>query len=1513
MSLWFLVAAVKKTWWILLGLAMVFCTRAEPLMPEQTRPTVKRISTQEGLSQSSVVRLMFDDKGLAWLATDGGLNRYDGYRAKLISAPSEGLTENPIESIVQDAQGRIWIGTGDNGLYVLEQNASAPKSVYRVESPSAPGIMQGTPVLIDYDEQTILVAFTDEVYLLNKQTYDAQRVFILPQSLIDSRNIVRALLPVGEMLYVATSAGLFRVSMQTGEQLFVPHKDHQITEDAANTKSLYMDPEGNLWVGTVKGLYRISAERLTQLFPDRGNGELVVEELNIWRMLPEGDQILLGTNKGFFTYHRSTRKLTYVLRLSDSQYNLSDDDIRDMARDPLGNLWFATRGDGAFLWPRNALQFSTIHKRNDAGALLANDMVTDTLMVEGNKMWVATTAGISLVNLATNRVEYTHVDRDKLYWPELGQGPDGKIWVSAGEGLFLLDPSTDTMQVPITLSGGDEMQLAVWGMHVTPDGNVWFANEHGFFRYEPDKSQVIKLEALTESVSATAAGGFFQAEKDDPYRLYVSMPGRLLVYDTRLGTVDEIHQIQNRQIQQLDYPSRVAEDGFNRLWISYSGQGLVGINKTTGEEVAFYTNETGLPFSTAYDVLSDDNNNLWMSSHAGIIRIDLNSNTVTRYDFSDGLISNEFNAGTGISLSDGRIAFGGVKGITLFNPDDVSAHNNLGNKVVITDVGLLGDSAHRFYDDWNGQLIKLRHDDVGLKVQYSALQYGREGSIQYRYRLRGDEDIEFPVSKDAELIIPRLNPGDYFLDVMQVDPLSKAEGKPSTLRISVAYPVFASPIAYTVYSLVLLAFWWQWRQFKLQQERALQASHLEVTASEERLQLALKASGSGIWDWRDGDNIMYQPRLRDELGYKQDSIAPAEFCELIHPVERPQFENNWNRFLQGELHSFDVTYRLQHSSGEWQWYRDLGRAVENTLDGNIQRISGTFTNITRNIADTEKARLFGEAFSHTRDWVMLLNAEQAPMAVNKAMCTALGIDPEEDLQKQIETCFSATQIRFYLRIIELLGVNDHWQGEQELLTLDNTLHHLMVRINAVPAENSDGDQVGYYVVVMTDISEQKRAQQELETLANYDSLTGLPNRNLILDRIQHAIEHATRRNQRLAALFIDLDRFKQVNDSLGHDAGDFLLLEIARRLKGALRVDDTVGRLAGDEFIVLIEELGDADHLKSLAQKITEEVDRPVDINGNQVSVSASVGIAMYPDHANTPAELIKAADIAMYHSKSAGRNRFCFFTSEMNEEARVRLELESKLKQALSLQQFVNFYQPIVDIDSGKTVGLELLLRWHLDGETISPVRFIPMAEELGLIVPLTFAAIKRGLVDLAQWRQQGFTPYLSVNLSALHLEKGINPAEFDQLLAEHGLTPECLRLEITESALMKDHSQAQVSMEALYDAGYRFSLDDFGTGYSSLRYLKEFPIDTVKIDRSFVSDIGVDASDESIIRTTLLLAESLDMSCVAEGVETLEQVAFFKVNHCPYMQGYLFSKPVPEMDVLALLGRDWNSIINP
>ena len=1497
---------------ILFGCA--FFSNAEPLTPEQSRPIVTRVSTQEGLTQSSVNRLMFDNKGFLWLATDGGLNRYDGYDAKLISAPENGLTENKINSMLQDKQGRIWIGTGDAGLYVIGQGEAKPTAVFSRDILSSPGIRQAIYALFELDEDSLLVGLTDEVYLLNKTTLQAVSVFTLPQEMLDAKQIIRALLPVDNSLYVATSAGLFQVSLDDYGSRFIPHKPNQTNEDSANSKSLYLDPKGNLWLGTVRGLYRIRASQLAQLSSDAVNAELIIEDLNIWRMLPQGNELYLATNKGFFTLGLDSLQLNYILRLSDSQYQLSDDDIRDIAHDHAGNLWFATKGDGAFFWSINSLNFTTYHKRSTTGKELASDMITDTLLGDDGQLWVAGMDGISALNPNSGEVTFTIINADKFYWPQLAKGPDGKLWVSAVEGLVLLDPVANSLEVPIVLKGGEELQLPNWGMHVTPDGNVWFANEHGFFRYEPANSQVIKLEALSQSVNTSASIGFIQAQQDDPYRLYVGMPGELLVYDTRLGTVDRVHKLAGVNIQQLDHPTAVAEDNFNRVWITYTGHGLVGINKTTGEQVAFYDNQTGLPFSTAYDVQIDAQQNLWMSSHAGILRVDLMNNTSTRYDFSDGLSANEFNSGTGTTLPDGRIVFGGVKGVTLFDPTKLAESLRQQKPVLITDVRLLGvEPSSDYVSDWNGRQIKLGPDDVGLKVRYSALNFGHEANTYYRYRLTGDENIEFPISTDAELIIPRLNPGDYQLEIMLVDPVSKAESAPSILRISVAYPVFASPVAYTVYSLVLLAFWWQWRQFKLQQERALQASHLEVTASEERLQLALKASGSGIWDWRDGDNIMYQPRLRDELGYKQDSIAPAEFCELIHPVERPQFENNWNRFLQGELHSFDVTYRLQHSSGEWLWYRDLGRAVENTLDGNIQRISGTFTNITRNIADTEKARLFGEAFSHTRDWVMLLNAEQAPMAVNKAMCTALGIDPEEDLQKQIETCFSATQIRFYLRIIELLGVNDHWQGEQELLTLDNTLHHLMVRINAVPAENSDGDQVGYYVVVMTDISEQKRAQQELETLANYDSLTGLPNRNLILDRIQHAIEHATRRNQRLAALFIDLDRFKQVNDSLGHDAGDFLLLEIARRLKGALRVDDTVGRLAGDEFIVLIEELGDAEHLKALAQKITEEVDRPVDINGNQVSVSASVGIAMYPDHANNPAELIKAADIAMYHSKSAGRNRFCFFTSEMNEEARVRLELESKLKQALSLQQFVNYYQPIVDIDSGKTVGLELLLRWHLDGETISPVRFIPMAEELGLIVPLTFAAIKRGLVDLAQWRQQGFTPYLSVNLSALHLEKGINPAEFDQLLAEHGLTPECLRLEITESALMKDHSQAQVSMEALYDAGYRFSLDDFGTGYSSLRYLKEFPIDTVKIDRSFVSDIGVDASDESIIRTTLLLAESLDMSCVAEGVETLEQVAFFKVNHCPYMQGYLFSKPVPEMDVLALLGRDWNSIINP
>jgi diguanylate cyclase (GGDEF)-like protein len=437
------------------------------------------------------------------------------------------------------------------------------------------------------------------------------------------------------------------------------------------------------------------------------------------------------------------------------------------------------------------------------------------------------------------------------------------------------------------------------------------------------------------------------------------------------------------------------------------------------------------------------------------------------------------------------------------------------------------------------------------------------------------------------------------------------------------------------------------------------------------------------------------------------------------------------------------------------------------------------------------------------------------------------------------------------------------------------------------------------------VSSLRDANAQLNHLALHDNLTQLPNRLLLEDRIEQAIASSQRSGKRLAVMFVDLDRFKIVNDSMGHHYGDKLLREVAERLRTTLRAEDTIARVGGDEFIVLAKDLPDAQSAGQMADKVVSALVQPYFIDRQEQNISASVGIAIYPDDGADMRTLMSNADSAMYHAKKMGRNNSQFFTPEMNQAASERLELERALRRAVENDEFELYYQPKVDVASGRIGAMEALVRWrHPTRGIVSPAEFIPLSEELGLIIPLGAWVLLTACQQNKRWQEAGLAPLrVAVNLSAVQFRQR-NLAEFvAQILADTGLDPSWLELEVTESVVMQNAEDATDTLMQLHGQGIHISIDDFGTGYSSLSYLKRFPLDTLKIDRSFVRDISTNPDDAAIVKSVIALAHSLRLKVIAEGVETAEQLDYLRSLGCDEYQGYYRSKPVTAAEFEALM----------
>ena len=430
-----------------------------------------------------------------------------------------------------------------------------------------------------------------------------------------------------------------------------------------------------------------------------------------------------------------------------------------------------------------------------------------------------------------------------------------------------------------------------------------------------------------------------------------------------------------------------------------------------------------------------------------------------------------------------------------------------------------------------------------------------------------------------------------------------------------------------------------------------------------------------------------------------------------------------------------------------------------------------------------------------------------------------------------------------------------------------------------------------------------------------DALTDLPNRAMFNERLTQALARAERYKKQIAVLFIDLDRFKIINDTLGHAAGDVLLTQLASQLRGCLREGDTIGRQGGDEFVVLLEDVSDPQHTTSVAKKILETVSQPHVLSGQTVHVTASVGISLYPDDGKDQQTLLKNADIAMYRAKEQGKNNLQYYSAQMNRHTLERLALETSLRGAIERQEFLLHYEPKIDTRSGHIAGVEALIRWiHPELGLVAPARFMPLAEETGLIGPIGDWALRTACIDAASWIRQGAAPLsVAVNLSARQLGREDLAQSIMTVLRESGLEPRYLELEITENAVMRNAENAATALRDLKALGVRIAIDDFGTGHSSLGNLKRFPIDRVKIDHSFILDIPHDKDDVAITRAVIAMAHSLGLTVIAEGVETEEQSDFLRDHQCDEMQGYLFSPPIDSAALMRLVSerRVWSPAV--
>ncbi|QBG37809.1 EAL domain-containing protein [Litorilituus sediminis] len=1473
-----------------------------------------KLSVTDGLSQGTINTIFQDQQGYIWLGTENGIDIYDGYKVKHLAGPDGDFSAFAGVMIKQDSQGLMWLNVVGKGLYTLDVTSNQYELIFAKDPFNSEHFIVD---VLEGENNQAWIATSKSLILFNKKTKDYQRVVDLSGKLTNLDSIYKINLYKG-VIYFATRVGLFAYHIKKEQWKALPLVSEALTSaqavDFSNASKTYVITtyQDVLYFGTNDGLFSLDIRDIDEYFQQDiilPEYELLIESLSVWQLFQYQDALYISSDKGLSVVNLSDNSSEFLFGLADGSEHITDNTIISLLIDRQGTFWLGSNSLGVFTWNSKRTLVKNYRFKRYGVNSLSNNIVSHVHQQKGddNTLWVATANGLNRIDLTSGEVKHflVRTETKSVYNAsdivQIVEDEQQRLWLVTSVGVFLFDIATQKLiDLPFSDQINQRLAGSAYAIYLDEQQRLWYLDDKSLINISLVTGKLDELHELNSQFGKDIIWHILGTLPDSQQLLF-STNNALWQYDTDNQVAKPLYQHPDIAETEWTYIDSWQLLG-DTLWLAFSGKGLIGLSAKSYELKHFFHTGNSIIDNNVYGVMADEASNLWFATHQGLFTLNPENLHIRQFTPKHGFAALEYNAGAYTKLQDQRLAYGSMEGVSIFEPIKLLAENTrTGFHVQVTDIEVLSRNLPERLNFASDDTIPLRYDDVGIRIDFSTFSYIHNDNIIYDYRLVGNQAVNYPQTTESHITFPSLPSGTHQLKVRALQPETGEFSDAIYLTFQVSYPPWRSPLAYILYFMLafsVIAFWYRRRQI---QQQLLLDAHEQVKYRENRLQLALTGSNSEVWDWQAENDLMFGKRISSDLGYANEALFYpfAEHLNLIHPDDKELFTSQWRAFIERakQDENFTCTYRLKSHDDQWLWYKDLGKIVTLNQAGQPIRITGSYTNITETRANEERAQYYGDAFKYTKDWVLIIDEGISKITANQSMRDVFGWQGEEFAFQADILGIDQARLIFYRQLLKSLCYGDSWRGEELITNNDGEQYHVIVNISV---GKNNYNQALHYILVLTDISAQKTAEQELRLLANYDHLTGLPNRSLLLERIKHAIDQSERNNRSIALFFIDLDKFKQINDSLGHDYGDLLLKEVTKRLTSVLRQDDTVARIGGDEFVVLLESFSNNNQLSHIAQKVIDSVGKSIVLYNNTVSVGASIGIALYPEDATSSDLLLRNADVAMYHAKQLGRNTFQFFTAQMNVEAKARLEKESKLKLALKNDEFVNYYQPIINAHTGKAVGFELLLRWHAPDGLVTPNNFIPLAEEIGLIVPMTEAALHRGIKALKQWLLHRNDLYLSVNLAAQHFAKDSFVGYVEQLLKEFDLPANALKIEVTESAFISEPEKAISSMRALAELGVTLALDDFGTGFSSLSYLKNLPLDVIKIDRSFVSGIGQSDADEAIVDTTLVLAERLNMHCIAEGVETEQQLQYLVDKGCHYIQGFLYSKPIEETDVL-------------